>query len=1385
MKLSSETKMSMAVLAVVSVFCLGVTSVAGQPRADIQVISLYSAVSPGETVRIMCSGTLDQSSYVCLSRNGVSIMRRYNSGYISVTFTRFIVDVSDTGSYTCGPCYSFYKSSYSKSSAIDITVVVLQKPSLSLETSREVPWGQSAQMRCSISTQHQGGTFTLQQLNGSFTETVEDTGTSANFIIPQVDFTHEGAFYCQYQTRVSRRNFTSPQSDTISLSVIAPVVLVQPNISLSAPDGGLFWGPQGPEVTRGHSLSLICSTEPQHQGGSFHLIFDGSNSTRTQLAINHSASFYIPEADYSDEGNYSCVYEVTVSSRTFKSRQTAPLTVIVRASLAPIIASGVISGLFLLLLIPVILYLVKKKMNTVAHSSANRYGFHNGAVVLQKPSLSLETSREVPWGQSAQMRCSISTQHQGGTFTLQQLNGSFTETVEDTGTSANFIIPQVDFTHEGAFYCQYQTRVSRRNFTSPQSDTISLSVIAPVVLVQPNISLSAPDGGLFWGPQGPEVTRGHSLSLICSTEPQHQRGSFHLIFDGSNSTRTQLAINHSASFYIPEADYSDEGNYSCVYEVTVSSRTFKSRQTAPLTVIVRASLAPIIASGVISGLFLLLLIPVILYLVKKKMNTVAHSSANRYGFHNGAVVLQKPSLSLETSREVPWGQSAQMRCSISTQHQGGTFTLQQLNGSFTETVEDTGTSANFIIPQVDFTHEGAFYCQYQTRVSRRNFTSPQSDTISLSVIAPVVLVQPNISLSAPDGGLFWGPQGPEVTRGHSLSLICSTEPQHQRGSFHLIFDGSNSTRTQLAINHSASFYIPEADYSDEGNYSCVYEVTVSSRTFKSRQTAPLTVIVRASLAPIIASGVISGLFLLLLIPVILYLVKKKMNTVAHSSANRYGFHNGAVVLQKPSLSLETSREVPWGQSAQMRCSISTQHQGGTFTLQQLSGSFTETVEDTGTSALFTIPQVDFTHEGAFYCQYQTRVSRRHFTSPQSDTISLSVIVDLVQPNISLSAPDGGLFWGPQGPEVTRGHSLSLVCSTEPQHQGGSFHLIFDGSNSTRTQLAINHSASFYIPEADYSHQGNYSCVYEVTVSSRTFKSTQTAPLTVIVRGSANRYGFHNGAVVLQKPSLSLETSREVPWGQSAQMRCSISTQHQGATFTLQQPNGSFTETVEDTGTSANFTIPQVDFTHEGAFYCQYQTRVSRRNFTSPQSDTISLSVIVVLVQPNISLSAPDGGLFWGPQGPEVTRGHSLSLICSTEPQHQGGSFHLIFDGSNSTRTQLAINHSASFYIPEADYSHQGNYSCVYEVTVSSRTFKSTQTAPLTVVVRASLAPIIASGVISGLFLLLLIPVILYLVKKKMMTVAQSSAHRYGFHNGAGETHEEVENIYSYGVLEED
>uniref|UniRef100_A0A8C7JF67 Uncharacterized protein n=1 Tax=Oncorhynchus kisutch TaxID=8019 RepID=A0A8C7JF67_ONCKI len=93
---------------------------------------------------------------------------------------------------------------------------------------------------------------------------------------------------------------------------------------------------------------------------------------------------------------------------------------------------------------------------------------------------------------------------------------------------------------------------------------------------------------------------------------------------------------------------------------------------------------------------------------------------------------------------------------------------------------------------------------------------------------------------------------------------------------------------------------------------------------------------------------------------------------------------------------------------------------------------------------------------------------------------------LVQPDIYLTDPMGGVSRGHQGPEMFRGYNFTITCSTQPQYPGGSFLLTFTGSN--RTQPAVNHSAAFLFPAADDSHQGNYSCVYDNYVFSHNFSS---------------------------------------------------------------------------------------------------------------------------------------------------------------------------------------------------------------------------------------------------------------------------------------------------------
>ncbi|KAL0148994.1 hypothetical protein M9458_055798, partial [Cirrhinus mrigala] len=156
------------------------------------------------------------------------------------------------------------------------------------------------------------------------------------------------------------------------------------------------------------------------------------------------------------------------------------------------------------------------------------------------------------------------------------------------------------------------------------------------------------------------------------------------------------------------------------------------------------------------------------------------------------------------------------------------------------------------------------------------------------------------------------------------------------------------------------------------------------------------------------------------------------------------------------------------------------------------------------------------------------------------------------------------------------------------------------------------------------------------------------------------------------------------------------------------------------------------------------------------------------LQPSISHSAPDGQVVVGSQGPVITWGHSFTIICSTESQYPGGSFHL-FRGSNFTRSESAVNQSASFFFPEADYSHEGNYSCVYEVSVSSRSFRSSASELLLITITASLLPVIGSAV-SAVLLLLSVLIIILLLKRRQQQRNKETFLRCSFRNGAANTY---------------
>ncbi|KAJ4922838.1 hypothetical protein JOQ06_006502 [Pogonophryne albipinna] len=128
-------------------------------------------------------------------------------------------------------------------------------------------------------------------------------------------------------------------------------------------------------------------------------------------------------------------------------------------------------------------------------------------------------------------------------------------------------------------------------------------------------------------------------------------------------------------------------------------------------------------------------------------------------------------------------------------------------------------------------------------------------------------------------------------------------------------------------------------------------------------------------------------------------------------------------------------------------------------------------------------------------------------------LNLTCSDKLFQPNISGSSPMYGVSGAQQqGFQVFRGSTFSISCSIQPQYPGGSF--LLSSSTHNYTQPAVNHSAHFLFPAAEPAHQGNYSCVYNVSAFSQD-SSSESRLLSVTVTGfPSNPEPFIIRAVVL-------------------------------------------------------------------------------------------------------------------------------------------------------------------------------------------------------------------------------------------------------------------------------
>ncbi|XP_048036362.1 deleted in malignant brain tumors 1 protein-like isoform X2 [Megalobrama amblycephala] len=307
--------------------------------------------------------------------------------------------------------------------------------------------------------------------------------------------------------------------------------------------------------------------------------------------------------------------------------------------------------------------------------------------------------------------------------------------------------------------------------------------------------------------------------------------------------------------------------------------------------------------------------------------------------------------------------------------------------------------------------------------------------------------------------------------------------------------------------------------------------------------------------------------------------------------------------------------------------------------------------------------------------------------------------DLQQPTLSVS---------PTYTIVSPGENIQFRCTTpKPRcNADAEFHLFINGS-SISSQKHVS-GVTFNLVNVSVSHQGSYSCNYSYQNGTVISPWSNTVDITVgeysirLVNGNNNCSGrveiLYDGQWgTVCDDSWDIEDAEVV----CRQLGCGPAViAHSRAHF----GQGSDQIWLDDVGCSGN-----------ESFLTQCSQNSLGNHDCGHQEDAGVVCLMVHLQQPSIHYIAPYGQFGVETQGPVIPSGHNFTIICSTESQYPGGSFHL-FRESHITRSQTGVRHSASFSFPEAHCSHEGNYSCVYEVILSSRTFRSSSSEPLFITV---------------------------------------------------------------------
>lgn len=187
-------------------------------------------------------------------------------------------------------------------------------------------------------------------------------------------------------------------------------------------------------------------------------------------------------------------------------------------------------------------------------------------------------------------------------------------------------------------------------------------------------------------------------------------------------------------------------------------------------------------------------------------------------------------------------------------------------------------------------------------------------------------------------------------------------------------------------------------------------------------------------------------------------------------------------------------------------------------------------------------------------------------------------------------------------EVTWGDNTTITCSISQVHPLVQGHFILKNSDQKERGERGTNDANFSFFEVTFEDEGQYQCRYESKQGFVFLSSSVMLHVTVRLEPPNISASSPNGGQQWAFDQI------QVTKGHSFVINCFNSARSPEGLFLLHSSGSNMNTTQTSENHRASFRFPAADFEHQGNYSCVYVVTGPSRNFTSPLSSVISVTV---------------------------------------------------------------------------------------------------------------------------------------------------------------------------------